>query len=163
MYIITYMQEATAQAALHLIEDTATAQAAILQGTEGVSDVVLFGPVLAQEPENLADWRLNLRSNSQLQDRLKIVVLTRANNIFTWAQPNETPPQGEEKPDAMSVAAAQYAILNAAKSQDWFPVLWENFLAKATQQRVTVAGIEAWAKTNWPIFALLWQDKLKLS
>lgn len=160
MYIITYKQGGVAQAAAHLEESTALSQKAGLESTSNITDVAMFGPVDAHEPENLADWRLSLRSNIQLQDRLKIVVLTHANHVFSLAQPGATIPTGEELPSPISAAAAKYALLNADKAQDWFPKIWENFLATAKSERATVAGVETWVKTNWIVFALLWQDKL---
>lgn len=163
MYVVTYKQDGVAQAQPHLTEPTATAQVAALQATQGVTEVVTFGPVTPTEAENDTDYRLLLRGNYQLQERLKMVVLTRANYVFGWAQPGAVIPEGETQPNAISAAAAKYALLNVDRAQDWFPKIWENFLATAKPDRVTVAGIEAWVKTNWPIFALLWQDKLQLS
>jgi Rieske Fe-S protein len=159
MYILTYTQEGAAQVAVHLTDTTATAQAAALQATEGVTDVVKFGPVAATEAENDTDFRLSHKGDYLLQDRLRLAVLTRANYMFGWATANQAP-EGETVPSASEAAAAKYAILNADQPGQWFPKIWENFIVTLKPERTTVAGIEAWVKANWPVFALLWADKL---
>lgn len=160
MYVVTYkQQDGAAQAQPHLTEPTATAQASALQATEGVTEVAVFGPVTATEAENDTDFRLSHRSDYLLQDRLRLAVLTRANYMFSWATANQAP-DGEAVPSPTEALAAKYAILNADLPQNWFPKLWENFIATLKPERTSVAGIEAWVKANWGIFALLWADKL---
>jgi hypothetical protein len=159
MYILTYKQDNTAQVAVHLTEGTATAQAAVLQATQGVTDVAQFGPVTATEADNDTDFRLAHRGDYELQDRLRISVITRANYMFGWATANQAP-EGEAVPSPTEAAAAKYAILNADQPGQWFPKIWENFIATLKPERTTVAGVEAWVKANWGVFALLWQDKL---
>lgn len=157
MYVITYKQDGAAQAQPHLTYPTAVAQLAELQATNGVTEVVCIGPLVATEAENDTDFRLSHRSDTLLQDRLRLAVLTRAN--FMWATANQAP-EGEAVPSPTEAAAAKYAILQADLPQNWFPKIWENFIATLKPERTSVAGIEAWVKANWGVFALLWADKL---